>query len=137
MDIACHEILGTFGVREILPPSGGSWGSCLIDEEYLKLLDTVFGREWMEQFEREQSTVFLEIRHHFQSAKSTFYRHKERKWHNVRLPVEFLNFLEEKIEDLALEKVSEIEDLVAAAKISGFSKLSSFVEILGWIFVEQ
>ena len=113
---------GELGVREVLPPSGGSWGSCFIDDEYMKLLAVIFSAEWLEQFEREQSTVFLEIRHHFQSAKSSFYRDAERKWHNVRMPTEFLNFLEEKIEDLATGKIQEIEDLVADAKISGFSE---------------
>eukprot|EP01083_Nonionella_stella_P079689 218766_1 len=27
VDIACHEIVSEFGVKEVLPPSGGPWGS--------------------------------------------------------------------------------------------------------------
>eukprot|EP01084_Bolivina_argentea_P021873 40658_1 len=47
VDIACHEIIGEFGVNEIYHPSGGKWGSIYIDDEFAKLLNTIFSTEWM------------------------------------------------------------------------------------------
>merc|ERR1711971_1319935 len=80
-----------------------------IDDQYLKLLESIFSKQWLSQFEAEQCTVFLEIRHYFQTAKSSFYNDADRKWHNVRLPCEFLNFLEEKIEDMGSENLVRFE----------------------------
>eukprot|EP01084_Bolivina_argentea_P078667 142762_1 len=49
-DIACHEILtddNGFGVREVLHPSGGPWGSGYIDKQYEILLENLFGDKMM------------------------------------------------------------------------------------------
>merc|ERR1719410_2082251 len=42
VDIAFHEILGDFGVKECHHPSGGPWGSCYIDDEFVKILNIIF-----------------------------------------------------------------------------------------------
>ena len=127
VDIACHEILGQFGVKEILHPSGGKWGSCYIDDEYCKLLNSIFTGKWMMEFKQAQPNVYIEMRHNFQIAKQTFFtQNKEKKWYNVRLPTDFCSFLEEKIEEMNNETVEEIEDIVDNAKISGLSGLVTF-----------
>ena len=141
VDIACHEILGRFGVKEILYPSGGPWGSCYIDDQYFKLLNSIFSGKWMNEFKCAQPNVYIEIRHHFQMAKEIFYgqnQDKDKKWYNVRLPTDFCSFLEEKIEELKSDDIEEIEDLVSNAKISGFSGLVTFedeylsIDIIVW-----
>eukprot|EP01084_Bolivina_argentea_P221279 374812_1 len=35
VDVACHQVLGRFQVKEIFHPSGGKWGSCYIDDQYI------------------------------------------------------------------------------------------------------
>eukprot|EP01083_Nonionella_stella_P128873 390634_1 len=50
VDIACHEILGDYGVKEILAPSGGPWGSKFIDDQFEALLNEIFGTKWMREF---------------------------------------------------------------------------------------
>ena len=131
VDIACHEIVGEFGVKEVIHPSGGKWGSCYIDDQYVLLLETIFCKQWIEEFKRASPNVYVEMVYRFQSAKATFYANPDVKTHNVQLPFHFLSFLEEKIEDLQNGNKEEIEieaieHMVKSAKINGMSKFCFF-----------
>ena len=37
VDIAFHQVLGQFGIKEIHHPSGGPWGGCYIDDQYIQI----------------------------------------------------------------------------------------------------
>eukprot|EP01083_Nonionella_stella_P278113 945653_1 len=53
VDIACHEILGQdgeYGVKEVLAPSGGPWGSMFIDDQFEALLKEIFDIKWIREF---------------------------------------------------------------------------------------
>eukprot|EP01083_Nonionella_stella_P081209 223580_1 len=128
VDIACHEVLGAFGVKEIVHPSGGPFGSMAIDDEYCKLLSILFSVEWMNEFKRGYPHIYLQIQQNFQAVKCTLYRKVKKRWYNVWLPSEFIEFLEDKIESFNDLNVTTIEDMVSNAKISGFSNLISFEE---------
>ena len=106
IDIACHEIVGEFGVKEVIHPSGGKWGSCYIDDQYVLLLETIFCKHWIEEFKRASPNVYVEIIYRFQSAKT--FSNPESDTHNVQLPFHFLSFLEEKIEELQEQKKMKI-----------------------------
>ena len=87
VDIACHEIMDNFGVKEIMHPSGGKWGSCYIDDQYIKLLKNIFGKDNVKKFQEEEPNVYVEIINNFQQAKATFYDESDAKTHNVELPL--------------------------------------------------
>eukprot|EP00485_Elphidium_margaritaceum_P019212 CAMPEP_0202731308 /NCGR_PEP_ID=MMETSP1385-20130828/187081_1 /ASSEMBLY_ACC=CAM_ASM_000861 /TAXON_ID=933848 /ORGANISM="Elphidium margaritaceum" /LENGTH=472 /DNA_ID=CAMNT_0049397601 /DNA_START=121 /DNA_END=1536 /DNA_ORIENTATION=+ len=126
-DICCHEIVGEFGVREVLAPSGGPWGSSLIDDEYAQLLQNIFSAAWMQKCRRLLPNVYVECIENFQRAKMFFFRNKRsNKWYNVGLPREFCEFLSEEIEALQDDEMQEIEDLVQRTKFAGFSSLLRF-----------
>ena len=42
VDISCHRF-GHLGIKEIVPPSGGDWGSSYVNENFVKFLEDVFG----------------------------------------------------------------------------------------------
>ena len=132
VDVACHEILGDngqYGVKEILPPSGGPWGSCCIDDQFIELLKKIFKPEWVEEFSEEQPNIYIHLLDNFQSAKADFYKEPQAKSHNVRLPVEFIGFIQDKLEEVDSDESDaedvDIEDVVAAATFSDESKLST------------
>ena len=112
VDIACHEILGEFGVKEILHPSGGKWGSCYIDDQYIKLLQDIFGKELLDEFKKEEPNIYVEIIHNFQTPKSKFYSNPENDNHNVELPFDFCSFIDEKMDANDDEKYGDIEEKV-------------------------
>eukprot|EP01083_Nonionella_stella_P286560 975334_1 len=109
VDVACHEIVVEFGVKEVLPPSGGPWGSCKIDDQYEQTLNQIFGEELMHEFKTKHPNIYMRAIDHFQNAKATFDGSK--KHHNCRLPSDFILWLDEKIEDN--DDVEDVEDLVA------------------------
>eukprot|EP01084_Bolivina_argentea_P092332 166119_1 len=126
VDIACHEIIDENGVREIVHPTGGKWGSCYIDDQYIRLLSDIFTPTWVDEFRAEAPNGFVEITNDFQSAKSTFFADGDENtmYHNVRLPAEFLSFIEEKLEEVEDgQEEMDIEDFVGQYKIMGNSDL--------------
>ena len=96
VDVSCHQIKGEYEVDELYKPSGGPWGSCYIDDEYIKLLQKIFSKQWIEEFRRAQPNIYVEIIENFQAAKETFYSNSEAEWHHVVIPDDFIGFLEEK-----------------------------------------
>eukprot|EP01083_Nonionella_stella_P262378 892249_1 len=124
VDIACHEILGEFGVKEVLAPSGGPWGSTYIDDQFEALLKEMFGTHWMTEFKEEHANVYTALLHNFQVAKEEFYGQGE---HNVRIPFDFINFMEDKVDEKeGSEQIDmDIEVFVSSRTAFGKSNLLS------------
>eukprot|EP01083_Nonionella_stella_P312685 1119270_1 len=124
VDIACHEILGQngeYGVKEILAPSGGPWGSTFIDDQFEALLHEVFGEERMSDFSEENANVHTALLHNFQQAKEAFFGQDK---HNVRIPFDFIDFMQDKLEETTSEK-EDIETFVSSQTTFGESNLLS------------
>eukprot|EP01083_Nonionella_stella_P286562 975339_1 len=111
VDVACHEIIGEFGVKEVLPPSGGPWGSCKVDDQYKQTLNQIFGEDLMREFKTKHPNIYMRGMDHFQNAKATF--DGRNKHHNCRLPTDFISWLDEKIEGNNDEEYMYVEDIVA------------------------
>ncbi len=97
VDIACHEIMDEFAVKEILSPSGGPWGSCWIDDQYIKLLEDIFSKEWVEGYKNEEPGKYVEMLNKFQTAKEKFYDDEKMEHCDCELVGGFMNFVLEKI----------------------------------------
>eukprot|EP00485_Elphidium_margaritaceum_P002287 CAMPEP_0202686228 /NCGR_PEP_ID=MMETSP1385-20130828/2038_1 /ASSEMBLY_ACC=CAM_ASM_000861 /TAXON_ID=933848 /ORGANISM="Elphidium margaritaceum" /LENGTH=702 /DNA_ID=CAMNT_0049340761 /DNA_START=32 /DNA_END=2140 /DNA_ORIENTATION=- len=99
VDIAFHEILGDFGVKECHHPSGGPWGSTYIDEEFMNVMDEIFTAKWMDEFKQEEPNKYTEMLMNFRASKNQFdpINNQNGEYHNIRLPLNFLSFLEERI----------------------------------------
>ncbi len=110
VDVACHEILGEFAVKEIIPPSGGPWGSCYIDDQYKQTLNQIFGDELMKEFRKLHPDIFVEMMDEFQIAKGTYTYNQKSKHHGCRIPDDFMAWIDEKFEDN--QDVDGAEDIV-------------------------
>eukprot|EP01083_Nonionella_stella_P242864 846798_1 len=95
MDVVCHEIMSNDMVEEVYCASGGPFGGGYIDDQYIVLLQCIFGTKWMEQFKSELPNVYVEIIDNFQIAKERFYMNEEATVHSVQLPYELLQFMNE------------------------------------------
>eukprot|EP01084_Bolivina_argentea_P087402 157859_1 len=64
-DVACHQIIDTFKIVEVLHPSGGKWGASYIDQRFIELLGELFSEkllnifQMIEQRGRESYLSFL------------------------------------------------------------------------------
>ena len=128
VDIACHEILKDGeGVEEIIHPTGDKWGSCYIDDLYIKLLNEIFSTEWMDEYKQKTPGKFVEILDYFQYSKCTFYENKDDKSHDVMIPFEFLCFLEEKCATINSEPEAIIKTF--RKSVGFYKKLFGNVEL--------
>eukprot|EP00484_Ammonia_sp_Unknown_P021917 CAMPEP_0197031776 /NCGR_PEP_ID=MMETSP1384-20130603/10663_1 /TAXON_ID=29189 /ORGANISM="Ammonia sp." /LENGTH=681 /DNA_ID=CAMNT_0042461351 /DNA_START=29 /DNA_END=2074 /DNA_ORIENTATION=- len=141
VDIAFHEILGDFGVKECHHPSGGPWGSTYIDDEFVKVLHQIFTKQWVDDFKQEEPNKYTEMLMNFRASKNQFdpIHNNNGEYHNVRLPFNFLSFLEERIPEVNDKDDDEasdfdieeaVADMVANCKINGKTGLATFSDEL-------
>eukprot|EP01084_Bolivina_argentea_P078664 142759_1 len=124
VDIACHEVLAEFGVKEVHHPSGGPWGSCEIDNLFTELLYDIFGTDITKALINEKPEIFVWLIHYFQKAKAEFYNNSKAETHSIILPGEFMSFLEGR---LGYEGAF---DVVKNAEIEGFGKGKGLVQLV-------
>ena len=134
VDIACHEILDEFGIKEILHPSGGPWGSCYIDDQFIQLLTQIFDNKYIEEFKTKKPNIWTQIMHNFQKSKKTFYQNTEAVRHNVRLPIEFIAFMQDKFESNEQDLEEIIPKKIIFSKKAVVSLNNEFLEIDSFIW---
>eukprot|EP00486_Rosalina_sp_Unknown_P005549 CAMPEP_0201570984 /NCGR_PEP_ID=MMETSP0190_2-20130828/13502_1 /ASSEMBLY_ACC=CAM_ASM_000263 /TAXON_ID=37353 /ORGANISM="Rosalina sp." /LENGTH=460 /DNA_ID=CAMNT_0047995145 /DNA_START=17 /DNA_END=1396 /DNA_ORIENTATION=- len=123
-DIACHQVIDDFTVKEVYQPSGGAWGSSYIDKHFIRLLTDLFPKGWLQEFQQSRPSDYTILLNNFRRSKETFYArdikqnnknnksdpsvnaYDKQQTHNIKLPTEFIEFLEDK-----LENYNEIEQL--------------------------
>ncbi len=133
VDIAFHEILGDFGVKECHHPSGGPCGSCYIDDEFIKITNKIFTNEWMNEFKTSSPNIYTEMLMNFRNSKNKFDPiENDGHFHNIRIPYDFLSFLEEKIinqnENENENEEEAVSDMVNKCIVNNKSGLCKFNE---------
>ena len=125
VDVSCHESMGDMKIKELRCPSGGNWGSGLIDDRFIDLLHEIFTEEWLATFKSMHSRSWRGLLESFRSSKHSFYsKHavtekvSSRRIHSVRLNADFIAFLEDQchLENMKLEDV--VADSVYSNDIS-------------------
>eukprot|EP00485_Elphidium_margaritaceum_P000041 CAMPEP_0202692808 /NCGR_PEP_ID=MMETSP1385-20130828/7099_1 /ASSEMBLY_ACC=CAM_ASM_000861 /TAXON_ID=933848 /ORGANISM="Elphidium margaritaceum" /LENGTH=722 /DNA_ID=CAMNT_0049348405 /DNA_START=35 /DNA_END=2203 /DNA_ORIENTATION=+ len=116
-DIAAHQVIAAgdgdaVTVKEIHYPSGGAWGSGYIDRHFIRLLNDILEPGWLTEFQSLYPSEYTVLLNNFRRAKERFYAHEAQdkvkdpsaaaysksKSHNVTLPAELIEFIEEKLE---------------------------------------
>lgn len=92
MDVTAHEIDEDDNIKEIFHATGGAFGGTKVDEEFCKLLDRVFGRDFMEEFRSSHPSDWLELMNDFEVKKRAD-RVMNNEVTRVRLPANFINLL--------------------------------------------
>ena len=95
-DIATHQCVSPSCVTEVRPPSGGPWGSVMIDDQFEQwLCRSVMPPSWLRQFKLDCPQQWMMLMHAFGDAKQTFtHKHKE---HCFTLGTDFANFVKHKL----------------------------------------
>eukprot|EP01083_Nonionella_stella_P176968 620685_1 len=76
VDIVCHEVIDDDSVQEIHYPSGGLWGGDFLNQQYIHLLNEIFGEDIMTTFRKTCGNVYLDLIHSFRDAKVSFLKTK-------------------------------------------------------------
>lgn len=72
VDITVHELSDRNGngtLRELHKATGGPWGSVRVDNEFVKLLEEIFGVEFIVQFKLKRPAAFVELMLSFEARK--------------------------------------------------------------------
>eukprot|EP01083_Nonionella_stella_P311587 1111489_1 len=85
VDVACHTITQNGHCTEFHSASGDKWGGSYIDSEYIKLLQYLFDKQWITEFQMESPNIYLEILNNFQTAKHLFFENSQNETHSIQL----------------------------------------------------
>ena len=70
VDITLNQIVDEDGnLRQLSPPSGGSFGSMNVNMEIFKLFEEIFGKEKMETFQKNQFDKWIMLRNEIEEKK--------------------------------------------------------------------
>ena len=129
VDIVCHEMVDTKKVKEVLPPSGGAWGSCYIDYKFGEMMFQLFSAEWIGKFKNEHPDKWIAIIDEFQKSKEIFNAESGVQSYAVGLPVDFLYFMQDELEESGEEADDVyISDYVRQKNVFGREKLISVLK---------
>eukprot|EP01083_Nonionella_stella_P079093 216771_1 len=101
-DVACHQVMGSFAIKEVLHPSGGKWGATYIDERFMELIGDLFSRNLMNIYrihESEGRQSYLKFLQHFlNKSKLSYYQNYDTDkdiplYHDIEMPANFVNFI--------------------------------------------
>ena len=105
-DITVHEATGDGSLNSVYCPGGGTWGGTQVDNNFLSLLDMVFGPKLVDKFKAEHVPEFLEMMKEFETTKRVLSYDKEVKL-SIKLPAKFLEMA------LSLNKVKNNRELAS------------------------
>ena len=70
VDVTLNQIVDEDGnLRQLSPPSGGSFGSMNVNMEIFKLFEEIFGKEKMETFQKNQFDKWIMLRNEIEEKK--------------------------------------------------------------------
>ncbi|XP_053389098.1 heat shock 70 kDa protein 12B-like [Mercenaria mercenaria] len=69
VDITVHEKQSDGGLKELFKASGGAWGGTRVDEEFNKLIISIFGEEVFRKFCNESKEDYLDLQREFETKK--------------------------------------------------------------------
>ena len=92
VDITVHEITNEKGqLQELFKATGGPFGSITVDESFERLLNDIFGFEFMHQFKQKRPSGFIDLMIAFESRKRGCSPNKLTPL-NIALPFSFIDF---------------------------------------------
>ena len=93
VDVAVHEVQSDDMIRELHHATGGAWGGTYVDQNYVRLLERIFGKKSINKFRsRYQSDWIDMISMKFESAKRL--AQLEENLH-IELPYNFHEFMKD------------------------------------------
>ena len=76
-DITVHQKLSDGTLKELTQASGGAWGGMYVNQEFEKLLISIFGADLYSQFKEKFPMKELEIQRDFETKKRSFKKQKD------------------------------------------------------------
>ncbi|KAK7496389.1 hypothetical protein BaRGS_00012311 [Batillaria attramentaria] len=87
IDVVAHKIRKDGRIRELFRATGGAWGGTIIDGQFQRLMEQIFGQEFIDAFRQDYAKDLVELLQDFEIKKRG-------ECDNIRvsLPYNFCNF---------------------------------------------
>ncbi|KAK2190301.1 hypothetical protein NP493_79g06007 [Ridgeia piscesae] len=95
VDITVHEMESHGRLKELYKATGGPYGSVGVELEFEKLLDSIFGSEFIEAFRHKRPAGWVDLMIAFESRKRAATPYKNNAL-NVSLPFSFIDYYKKK-----------------------------------------
>ncbi|XP_060589159.1 heat shock 70 kDa protein 12A-like [Ruditapes philippinarum] len=116
-DLSVHEILSDRNLREIHRADGDALGGMMVDLEFFKFFEDIFGSNVIHLFSKRYQNRLMEIREVFETKKRTF-KFKHSDVMKIKLPISELNEVIKETEGQNAETMIQ-----KASKVDGFESL--------------
>ncbi|CAF2048753.1 unnamed protein product [Rotaria magnacalcarata] len=96
VDMTVHELDNKLGtLKELYKATGGPFGSVGVDQEFEKLMSTIFTKELMEDFKMKRPAGYVDLMIAFEARKRTASPFKHNSL-NISLPFSFIDYYKKK-----------------------------------------
>ena len=114
VDIACHEFMDNFGVKELFYPTGGPWGDMYVDKEFVTILRHLFGHIYIES----------------KNINKNYYCNFIRKYHNKSY--KFKDLIKGVLGAEALKSIANMNDNIYSnvMELDGFARDIDLLKLL-------
>jgi len=137
-DIACHQVIDDYTVKEVYQPSGGAWGSTCIDSHFMRLLSDVFPNGWIKEYRLQHPSDYTVLMNNFCRAKEQFFARdqdiegdptqigfNQKRTHNIKLEFSLIEFMEDKLQKL--NEVQQIKNPQQYETVEQYETIEDFV----------
>ena len=97
VDIACHQFMNNYSVKELFYPTGGPWGDMYIDEAFLDILRELLGNDALNNIKQDDGNAYFDILHHFRDVKIAFKNQDNGRNVNIELSDDFMDAINKEI----------------------------------------
>ena len=66
MDITVQQVLGDGNVRQVTASTGGPWGGINVDAAFIKIIEDIWGSDFVNRLRTKLPTVWLDITNKFE-----------------------------------------------------------------------
>ncbi|KAL5012666.1 hypothetical protein ScPMuIL_011217 [Solemya velum] len=91
-DMTVHQVGGDNKLHEIHRASGGDWGGMKVDQKFLEILSTLFGKDTLNNFKENARLEFFELKKAFHIWKTTI--GTEVQSSRISIPGKFIEMIE-------------------------------------------
>ena len=105
VDIACHQFMENYSVKELFYPTGGPWGDMNVTQAFENILKEIFGKDTFNNIKNDDENAYFDLIQNFRIAKIGFYDRGDGYKINVKLPPDFIDGIYREIGSDKLHKI--------------------------------
>ncbi|CAF1325329.1 unnamed protein product [Adineta steineri] len=125
VDMTVHELDNKMGtLKELYKATGGPYGSVGVDQEFEKLMSSIFGKELIEDFKIKRPAGYVDLMIAFEARKRTASPFKNSP-SNISLPFSFIDFYKKKKGSAIESAIRRFNDPDIKWSTQGMMRLSS------------